>query len=133
MTGPTGAPLRDISDEALAQMAEKQRVQEGWRRLTWHDFRRTFAGILLDNGNDLVMVHKLMGYASPAKTAGCDRRGEEVNRRSVQAEPDDLVEVRFFTLGQTGVHIGAGQIKSLHATWNRDEVREGSVSTHSRA
>jgi hypothetical protein len=43
--------------------------------------------------------------------------------KSAQAELEDLEEVRFFTLGQTGVHIGAGQLKTLHNTWNRDEAR----------
>ena len=71
-----------VSDEALAQMLEKRRVQAGLRRLTWHDFRRTFAGNLLDNGNDLVTVQKLMGHASPTTTAAYDRRGEEVKRRA---------------------------------------------------
>jgi site-specific recombinase XerD len=70
-----------ISDDALAQMLEKRRIQAGLRRLTWHDFRRTFAGNLLDKGNDLVTVQKLMGHASPTTTAGYDRRGEDAKRR----------------------------------------------------
>lgn len=82
LAGSMGAPHRGISDEALAQMLEKRRVQAGLRRLTWHDFRRTFAGNLLDNGNDLVTVQKLMGHASPTTTAAYDRRGEEVKRRA---------------------------------------------------
>jgi len=58
-----------------------------WRRGTtwvcgWSDFRRTFAGNLLDNGNDLVTVQKLMGHASPTTTANYDRRGEEVRRKA---------------------------------------------------
>jgi site-specific recombinase XerD len=39
-----------VSAEALAQMLEKRRGEAGLRPLTWHDFRRTFAGNLLDNG-----------------------------------------------------------------------------------
>ena len=35
----------------------------------------------------------------------------------------DVDEMRRFTLGQTGVHIGAARLRSLHATWNRDETR----------
>lgn len=63
-------------------MLEKWRVQAGLRRLTWHDFRRTFAGNLLDNGNDLLTVQNLMGHASPTTTAAYDRRGKAVKRRA---------------------------------------------------
>jgi hypothetical protein len=71
-----------VRDEASTELLEKRRVQAGLRRLTWHALRRTFAGNLLDNGNDLVTVQKLMGHASPTTTAGYDRRGEEVKRRA---------------------------------------------------
>jgi site-specific recombinase XerD len=71
-----------VSDEALAQMLQKRRAQAGVKPLSWHDFRRSFAGNLLDNGNDLATVQKLMGHASPTTTAGYDRRGEEVKRRA---------------------------------------------------
>jgi site-specific recombinase XerD len=57
-----------VSDEALAQMLEKGRAQAGVKSLTGHDFRRTFAGNLLDNGNDLVTVQKLMADALPGLT-----------------------------------------------------------------
>ena len=71
-----------VSDEALAQMLEKRRAQAGVKALSWHDFRRSFAGNLLDNGNDLVTVQRLMGHSSPTTTAGYDRRGEEVRRKA---------------------------------------------------
>lgn len=71
-----------LSDEALAQMLEKRRAQAGVQSLTWHDFRRSFAGNLLDNGNDLVTVQKLMGHSSPTTTANYDRRGDEVKRKA---------------------------------------------------
>jgi site-specific recombinase XerD len=53
--------------------------------LTWHDFRRTFAGNLLNGGSDLVTVQKLMGHASPTTTSNYDRRGDEVNRNAERA------------------------------------------------
>lgn len=37
-------------------------------------------------------------------------------------ELEDLNEVRSFTLGQTGVHIGASRLRSLQSTWTRDEA-----------
>lgn len=75
-----------LSDEALAQLLEKRAAQAGITSLiTWHDFRRTFAGNLLDNGHDLVTVQKLMGHASPITTSNYDRRGEETKRRAVRS------------------------------------------------
>ena len=72
-----------VSDEALAQMLAKRAEQAGLSEpITWHDFRRTFAGNLLDNGNDLVTVQKLMGHSSPTTTSNYDRRGDEVKRRA---------------------------------------------------
>lgn len=75
-----------LSAEALAQMLEKRRQEAALtQHLTWHDFRRTFAGTLLDNGSDLVTVQKLMGHSSPVTTSNYDRRGDEVKRRAVKA------------------------------------------------
>lgn len=76
---------KGLSDEALAQMLTKRADQAGLDALTWHDFRRTFAGNLLDSGADLVTVQKLMGHSSPTTTSNYDRRGDEVKRRAVKA------------------------------------------------
>ncbi len=75
-----------LSDEALAQMLAKRAEEAGLTEpITWHDFRRTFAGNLLDSGADLVTVQKLMGHSSPTTTSNYDRRGEEVKRKAVRA------------------------------------------------
>lgn len=73
-----------VSDEALAQMLEKRRQAAGLQSLRWHDFRRTFAGELLDLGTDLATVQKLMGHASPVTTAAYDRRDENTRRKAVR-------------------------------------------------
>ena len=72
-----------VSDEALAQMLAKRTEQAGLSEsVTWHDFRRTFAGNLLGSGTDLVKVQKLMGHSSPTTTSNYDRRGDEVKRKA---------------------------------------------------
>lgn len=74
-----------VSDNALAQMLDKRTEQAGLSEsVTWHDFRRTFAGNLLDSGADLATVQRLMGHSSPITTSNYDRRGEETKRRAVR-------------------------------------------------
>lgn len=73
-----------VSDEAIAQMLDKRAATAGVRALTWHDFRRTFAGNLLDGGTDLATAQKLMGHSSPVTTAAYDRRPEQARRRALQ-------------------------------------------------
>lgn len=78
-------PGRGLTDEGLAQLLAKRAKQAGLaEHLTWHDFRRTFAGNLLDNGVDLVTVQKLLGHASPVTTSAYDRRGETARRRAAE-------------------------------------------------
>jgi hypothetical protein len=40
--------------------------------------------------------------------------------QKAEAELEDLEEMRRFTLGQTGVHIGALRLKSMRAAWERE-------------
>jgi site-specific recombinase XerD len=48
---------RELTTEALGQLLAKRARQAGLDKpLTWHDFRRTFAGNLLEAGHDLVTV-----------------------------------------------------------------------------
>ena len=74
-----------LSCEALRKMLEK-RSQEAKlsKAITWHDFRRTFAGNLWDAKIDGVTIQKLMGHVSQNQTAKYDRRPEAARRAAVK-------------------------------------------------
>ncbi len=74
-----------LSGEALRKMLNK-RSQEAQlsKPVTWHDFRRTFAGNLWDAKIDGVTIQKLMGHASQNQTAKYDRRPEAARRQAVR-------------------------------------------------
>jgi len=74
-----------LSTEALAQMLAKRCQAAGIaKRTTWHDFRRTVAGDLLDSGADVVTVQKILGHSSPVTTSRYDRRPDETRRRAMR-------------------------------------------------
>ena len=70
-----------LSGEGMAHILSRR--LEGY---TWHDFRRTCAGNLLDKGVDLVTVQKILGHSSPSTTANYDRRGERAQRMAAQMQ-----------------------------------------------
>lgn len=87
---------RPMTPRAIAALVDKRRLQAGLARLAPHDFRRTFAGDLLDAGADLVQVKGLLGHSSADVTARYDRRPERqkqavVNRLTLP-EPKRLHE-----------------------------------------
>jgi integrase len=78
-------PGGTMTGEALRQILEKRSAQAGLSEpITWHDFRRTFAGNLWDSGTDGVTIQKLMGHASQNQTAKYDRRPEHARRAAVK-------------------------------------------------
>lgn len=59
-----------LSGEALRKMSDKHAAQaELSQAITWHDFRRSFAGNLWGAGVDGVVIQKLMGHVSQNQTA----------------------------------------------------------------
>jgi|SRR5579859_6411709 len=76
---------RGLSDDGLAKILARRSQQASLAQaLTWHDFRRTFAGNLLDSGVDLATVQKLLGHSSPTTTSNYDRRGEATKQRAIR-------------------------------------------------
>jgi integrase len=57
----------------------------GVERVTPHDYRRTYASALLDEGVDLPTVQQLMGHSDPQTTSRYDRRGDERKRAAAGA------------------------------------------------
>lgn len=74
---------RPMTPRAVAALVDKRRLQAGLTRLAPHDFRRTFAGDLLDAGADLVQVKGLLGHTSADVTARYDRRPERQRQAAV--------------------------------------------------
>ena len=74
-----------LSGEALRKMLDKRSEQaELSKPVTWHDFRRTFAGNLWDAKIDGVTIQKLMSHASQNQTAKYDRRPDAARQQAVK-------------------------------------------------
>lgn len=83
---PSALKAPAMTPAALELMLQKRASEAGLDKpLSWHDFRRTFAGALLDAGADLVTVQKLMGHEEPSTTGKYDRRGDETKRKALRS------------------------------------------------
>ncbi len=59
----------------------------------------------------------------PQDILGLDRDALLAEMEKAYSELEDTEEMRRFTLGQTGIHIGMRQLKAMQSTWMHDEER----------
>lgn len=73
-----------ISVEGIWSIIITAAARADVKDVTPHDFRRTYASTLLDEGMDLPTVQALMGHSSPETTVKYDRRGDERKKRAAE-------------------------------------------------
>lgn len=66
-----------LTSQAVYHILKVRQVQAGVKPFSPHDLRRTFASMLLSNGEDIITVKDAMGHASVATTQKYDRRGDD--------------------------------------------------------
>lgn len=71
-----------MTPQAVYHILEQRRADSGIDACAPHDLRRTFASMMLDNGEDLITVRDAMGHASVTTTQKYDRRGDERLRKA---------------------------------------------------
>jgi integrase len=78
-------PEHQLTTTALHKILLRRAAEAGLTNpITWHDFRRTFAGALLDAGEDIATVSAMMGHSSVATTGHYDRRPAEARRKAAR-------------------------------------------------
>lgn len=82
--GPSFLVQEGLTPRGVHWIVQRAAQQARIVGISPHDFRRTFISALLDHGEDLVTVSKLVGHASVSTTSQYDRRGEKAKRRAVE-------------------------------------------------
>lgn len=73
---------KGLTDQAIYNILASRAAAAGVKKFTPHDLRRTFAGDLLDNGEDISTVQKMMGHSNANTTAGYDRRDAKSKKKA---------------------------------------------------
>lgn len=73
---------KGLTDQAIYNILASRAALGGVAHFTPHDLRRTFAGDLLDAGEDISTVQKMMGHSNANTTAGYDRRDAKSKKKA---------------------------------------------------
>jgi len=73
---------KGLTDQAIYNILASRGQLAGIKHFTPHDLRRTFAGDLLDAGEDISTVQKMMGHSNANTTAGYDRRDAKSKKKA---------------------------------------------------
>ena len=73
---------KGLTDQAIYNILASRGQIAGIKHFTPHDLRRTFAGDLLDAGEDISTVQKMMGHSNANTTAGYDRRDAKSKKKA---------------------------------------------------
>jgi len=76
-----------ITGQTVYDIIIRRYKEAGLIRMTPHDLRKTYATLLLDNGEDIFTVQELMGHASLDTTKIYDKRGDKKARKASKALP----------------------------------------------
>jgi len=74
-----------ITGQAVYYILLRRAKEAKIENITPHDLRRTFVGDLLEKGNDLSIVSKMVGHSNPQTTARYDRRPENSKRKAAES------------------------------------------------
>lgn len=69
-----------ISTAAASKRLERRAKAAGITNVGWHDFRRTYAGDMLDTGTDISTLAGLMGHSDVRTTQRYDRRPRAIRK-----------------------------------------------------
>ena len=72
----------NMTCQSVYAILQKRAGEAGVKDVSPHDLRRTYVSNLLDKGNDLVTVSKMVGHDNVQTTARYDRRPEDAKRRA---------------------------------------------------
>lgn len=69
-----------ISTAAASKRLDLRAKAAGIEAIGWHDFRRTYAGDMLDTGADIATLANLMGHSDVRTTSRYDRRPRAIRK-----------------------------------------------------
>lgn len=74
-----------LTDQAIYHILDTRRLAAGIEKFAPHDLRRSFATMMLDNGEDIITVKDAMGHASVLTTQKYDRRSDARLKNAAKA------------------------------------------------